>query len=85
MRSKRNKFEHVQGHTGACRARAEGSYTEEGAGARASLVKEGLSQGGILHAEVQCIMGNGHMGTPPAWTERQRLKTLPFHKFTDAR
>ena len=25
--------------------------------------------GGGLYSEVQCIMGNGHMGTPP-WTDR---------------
>ena len=25
---------------------------------------------GELYSEVQCIMGNGHMGTPSLWTDR---------------
>ena len=37
--------------------------------------------GGSLYGEVQCIMGNGHMGhsTPFGQTDRQtRMKTLPL-------
>ena len=26
---------------------------------------EGVELGGALYIEVQCIMGNGHLGTPP--------------------
>ena len=37
-----------------------------------------------LYSDVQCIMGNGYMGTPdyPSLVSRQKLmKTLPFHNF----
>ena len=31
------------------------------------------------HSEIQCIIGNGHMGTPCEQTDRQtQIKTLPF-------
>ena len=45
-----------------------------------------MSWGGLglraLYSQVQCIMGNGHMGTPCKQADRQTwLKTLPSHNF----
>ena len=43
------------------------------------LVWRGLE--GVLYSEIQCIMGNGHMGTTP-WTDRQTpMKALLSHNF----
>ena len=36
-------------------------------------------QRGCLYSEVQCIMGNGHMG--PFMDRHTRLKILPYRKF----
>ena len=39
--------------------------------------------GGVLYSEVQCIMGNGHMGIP-LWIDRHTpVKTLPSRNFVD--
>ena len=40
-----------------------------------------------LHSEIQCIMGNGHMGSAlDRMTDGQtRLKTLPSRNFVDGR
>ena len=53
----------------------------EGAGAEAG------ARAGGLYSEVQCIMGNGHMGTPfPLWTDGQAgVKTSPSHNFVGGR
>ena len=36
---------------------------------------------GVLYSEVQCIMGNGHMGPSPPVTRQTPVKTLPSRKF----
>ena len=43
----------------------------------------GVPISGGLYSEVQCIMGNGYMGTPPVdrMTDKIRMKTLPSHNF----
>ena len=41
---------------------------------------------GGLYSEVQCIMGNGHIGTPSNPVNRQtRTKTLPSRNFVERR
>ena len=63
MRSKRNKFERVQGHAGpGLKVPVQRRGLGPGGGVSG---QRGTGPGGVLHAEVQCIMGNGHMGTPP--------------------
>ena len=37
----------------------------------------GWDGGGALYCEVQCIMGNGHMGTPSLWTDTTENITFP--------
>ena len=43
-----------------------------GVGARGSMYSKAPWPGGCvepLYGEVQCLMGNGHMGPPPMWIE----------------
>ena len=44
------------------------------AGRRANGSHVWCLEGRGLYNEVRCIMGNGHMGTPPLWTERHEWK-----------
>ena len=73
VRSKMNKYEHVWGWGslyGGCWDRGWwGPYTGLGPGRGGGV--------GSLYGEVQCIMGNGHMGLPCRKNDRHtRLKTL---------
>ena len=38
------------------------------------------SRGWALYSEVQCILGNGHMGTP-LWTDRDTCENITFLQF----
>ena len=75
-----NKFEQVfnDGH--------QMSLVGEGKKTVRSHVGGGLGSGQMgLYSEVQCIMGNGHMGPPPPYCGHNdgqtRLKTLPSRNF----
>ena len=48
---------------------------------------KGVPMSGGLYSEVQCIMGNGYMGTPPMdrMTNKTRVKTLPSRNFGGGR
>ena len=51
-----------------------------------SHVQKGPGPGpGGLYSEVQCIMGNGHMGPSTLVSRQTRLKTLPCHNFVGRR
>ena len=58
---------------------------------RMSLYSEvpGQGKGRSVYAEVQCLMGDGHVGAPlwKEWLtgEQAQMKTLAFHNFVDTR
>ena len=60
-----------------------------GAGTGGGLYNEVPCQEGVgtgaLYSEVQCIMGNGHMGPPFSDNRQTRLKTLPCRNFVNGR
>ena len=52
--------------------------TSKGVGTCISSDDHQMSLSGGLYSEVQCIMGNGHMGTPPSCEQTYACENITF-------